>query len=84
MRQQVTGIVAARFDPLMQIEIPDFAKPPNYEAFQAYSSGLSAFVDGDLDGGPSASGAGLGAGYHLYPGPPLGYFRYTRTWASWR
>ena len=47
LRDQVTGILAARFDPLMQVEIPTFVRPPTYEAFRAYSSGLRAFVDGD-------------------------------------
>jgi len=48
MRGYVTGILAARFDPLMRIEIPASVRPPSYEAFQAYSSGLSAWVDGDF------------------------------------
>jgi tetratricopeptide (TPR) repeat protein len=47
LRERVTGILAARFDPLMQIEIPASVRPPSYEAFKAYSSGLSAWVDGD-------------------------------------
>ena len=47
LRQQVTSIVAVQFSPLMQIEIPSSVRPPSYEAFQAYSSGLQAWVDGD-------------------------------------
>ena len=47
LRQQVTGIVAARFDPLMRVEIPASVRPPTYEAFQAYSAGMRAFVDGN-------------------------------------
>ena len=47
LRERVTGILAARFDPLMQIEIPASVRPPSYQAFQAYSSGLSAWMDGD-------------------------------------
>jgi tetratricopeptide (TPR) repeat protein len=47
LRERVTGILAARFDPLMRVEIPTFVRPPRYEAFRAYSSGLRAFIDGD-------------------------------------
>ncbi len=47
LRQQVTSIVAVQFDPLMQVEIPTFVRPPSYGAFRAYSSGLQAFLDGD-------------------------------------
>jgi tetratricopeptide (TPR) repeat protein len=47
LRERVTGILAARFDPFMRVEIPRSVRPPNYQAFQAYSSGLSAWMDGD-------------------------------------
>jgi len=47
LRRRVTSIVAARFEPLMQVEIPDFERPPTYEAYQAYLAGMRAFVDGD-------------------------------------
>jgi len=47
LRESVTGILAARFDPLMGIEIPASVRPPSYQAFRAYSSGLSAWLEGD-------------------------------------
>ena len=47
LREAVTGILAARFDPMMQIEIPASVRPPSYQAFRAYSSGLLAWSEGD-------------------------------------
>ena len=50
LRQRVTSILAARFDPLARTVIPAFERPPSLEALQAHTAGVRAYVDGDFTG----------------------------------
>ncbi len=46
VRDRVMGVLATRLDPLVRWEIPPAARPPSYDASQAYAQGMEVFVLG--------------------------------------